>query len=545
MFERIKSAFKGVSKWMQTAGATTGIAKEFRDIFDISGVPAFREFYNVGIFPWKYVYKGFYSAWHTIAAPTIKDANAKRNLFYLNLSKAVCSELAGMVWTDQTDISVTTNGFTPTDQNPTDPLEKFVKKVLDDNNFGSKMQDSIEKAAALGGEALKVWYDVRRDREGNEVPDSGKLMIGYCMADQFVPTAWDNAQVTEGVFISRIAKDGYYYTRLEWHKWDGLTYYITNELYRADMYRMGSNEPQDILGFRVPLETIYPYLEEETVVQGIEQSLFSYFRTPTANNIDDNSPLGVSIYANAMETLHALDICFDSFVREFRLGKKRIIVPARMIKTIIDPVSGEMRRYFDATDETYEALSTDDPDSLKIQDNSVSLRVEEHVAAINAFLNIFCLQVGLSAETFSFDYQSHGIRTATEVVSENSKTYKTVKTFQNMVRPAIVRLIDNIITLGALYDMEIDGVKIAALAARGYEVNIAMDDGITQDRQTNINEGITLVGAGLMSKLTFLTDPKYGQGLTEDAAKLELQRIADEQRITGNVLDVINLQTAE
>lgn len=530
---------------MQNAGATTGIAKEFRDVFDISGVPAFREFYNVGIFPWKYVYKGFYSAWHTVDAPTIQNERAKRNLFYLNLSKAVCSELAGMVWTDQTDISVTTNGFTPTDQNPTDPLEKFVKKVLDDNNFGTKMQDSIEKAAAMGGEALKVWYDVRRDREGNEVPDSGKLMIGYCMADQFVPTAWDNAQVTEGVFISRIAKDGYYYTRLEWHKWDGLTYYITNELYKADMYRMGSNEPQDILGFRVPLETIYPYLEEETVVQGIEQSLFSYFRTPTANNLDDNSPLGVSIYANAMETLHALDICFDSFVREFRLGKKRIIVPARMIKTIIDPISGEMRRYFDATDETYEALSTDDPDSLKIQDNSVTLRVEEHIAAINAFLNIFCLQVGLSAETFSFDYQSRGIRTATEVVSENSKTYKTVKTFQNMVRPAIVRLIDNIITLGALYDLEIDGIKIAALASRGYQVNIAMDDGITQDRQTNINEGITLVGAGLMSKLTFLTDPKYGQGLTEDAAKLELQRIADEQRITGNVLDVVNLQTAE
>ena len=48
---------------------------------------------------------------------------------------------------------------------------------------------------------------------------------------------------------------------------------------------------------------------------------------------------------NHMETLHALDICFDSFVREFRLAKKRIIVPARMVKTIVDPVSGAPRRY--------------------------------------------------------------------------------------------------------------------------------------------------------------------------------------------------------
>ena len=545
MFERIRAVYKGVKNWMQRTAAETGIGNEFKDIFELSGVPAFREFYNIGIFPWKYVYKGFYSAWHVVNAPTIQNPDAKRNLFYLNLSKAVCAELAGMVWTDQTDISVTTKGFTPTEAEPEDKLQCFVRKVLDDNAFGSKMQEAIEQAAALGGEALKCWREAKRDSEGREVPGSEKLRIGYCMADQFVPTAWNNAEVSEGVFISRQAKGGYYYTRLEWHKWDGLNYYVTNELYRSDKYKMGSREPQDILGFRVPLADLYPFLDEEVVISGVEHSLFSYFRTPTANNIDDNSPLGVSIYANAMETLHALDIVFDSFVREFRLGKKRIIVPARMIKSVVDPVTGVLRRYFDATDETYEALSTDDPDNLKIQDNSVELRVEEHISAINAFLNIFSLQVGLSAGTFSFDSQNHGIKTATEVVSENSKTYKTVRTFQNMIRPAVVSLVDNIITLGALYDMEYDGVKISALAEKGYEINVAMDDGITQDRQTNINEGITLVGAGLISKMTFLTDPKYGQGLTEDAAKIELQRIADEQRITGNVLETVDLQTAE
>lgn len=543
-FEQIKRAVKN---WFMRAGADTGIAREFKDIFELGGVPAFQQFYNFGIFPWKYLYKGYYEAWHLVPAPTINDQNAERKMAYLNLSKAVCSELAGMVWTDQTDISVSTNGFsTEGEDAKEDPLQAFANKVLKQNNFGVKMLESIEQAAALGGEALKVWHEVRRDRAGNEIPESGRLKIGYCMADQFVPTAWDNAEVTEGVFISRQAKGGYYYTRLEWHKWDGLTYYITNELYRSEMYRNGNQkEPQDILGMRVPLAEIYPLLDEETPVEGIENSLFSYFRTPTANNIDDNSPLGVSIYANAMETLHALDICFDSFVREFRLGKKRIIVPARMVKTVIDPLTGEQRRYFDAMDETYEALSTDDPDSLHIQDNSVPLRVDEHVAAMNAFLNIFCLQVGLSAGTFSFDAKS-GLKTATEVVSENSKTYKTVKNFQNMIRPAVIRLVENIIAVASLYDMTTDdGQSIKALAARGFEVNVNMDDGITQDRQTNINEGISLVGAGLMSKKKFLTDPKYGQALTDEDADAELQRIAEEKRMTGGMLDRINLQTAE
>lgn len=542
MFERLKRWWVNL---MRRTGADLGISKEFKSIFELSGVPAFQEFYNVGIFPWKWVYKGFYSAWHLIAAPTIQDPRAKRRMYYLNLSKAVCAELAGMVWTDQTDVSLTTTGFEPTEAQPEDPLAVWVKGVLQQNNFGVKMLEAIEQAGALGGEAMKVWREVKHDSNGNEVPDSERIKIGWCMADQFIPTAWDNAEVSEAVFISRKAKGGYYYTRLEFHEWDGLTYYITNELYRSEIRKDGSTEPQDILGVRVPLMELYPLLDEETTIQGLEASLFSYFRTPVANNIDDNSPLGVSIYGNAMETLHALDICFDSFVREFRLGKKRIIVPARMIKTVVDPATGETRRFFDATDETYEALSTDDPDSLKIQDNSVELRVEEHVGAMNAFLNLFCLQVGLSAGTFSFDAKG-GLKTATEVVSENSKTYKTVRNFQNMIRPAIIRLVDNIIAVGALYDMQTeDGQSVAQLKEKGYEVNVAMDDGITQDRQTNINEGITLVGAGLMSKKTFLTDPKYGQGLTEEAADAELQQIAEERGANALTIDRLNMDTAE
>ena len=524
---------------MQQIGANTGMGKEYKSIFDLQDVPAYNQFYNIGIFPWKYLYRGFYKPWHLIPAPTIADPDHKRNLAYLNLSKAVCAELAGMVWTDQCEVSVSINGL----QAEEDPLDDFVQTVLRENNFQRKMPEAVEQAAALGGEALKVWHEVRRDKAGNEIPESGHIRIGFAMADQFVPLQWDNASVTGGIFVTRQARGGYYYTLLEWHEWDGTTYVIRNELYRAEIKKDGATDSQDILGFRYPLAALYPFMDEE-ITFDIEKSLFTYFRPPNANNIDDNSPLGISIYANAMETLHAIDICFDSFVREFRLGKKRIIVPARMIKKVVDPETGAMHRYFDATDETYEALSTDDPDSLKIQDNSVALRVEEHVAALNAFLNIFCLQVGLSAGTFSFDAKD-GLKTATEVVSENSKTYKTVKNFQAQIVPAINALVDAIIEVASLYDVAWEGRSVRELAKPGYEVKVTLDDGITQDRQTNINEGITLVGAGLMSKYKFLTDPKYGINLTEEDAQIELQRIKDESNITMPQLDVMDYNGAE
>lgn len=538
IYERFKKLMAKISDSTQALAADMKTAKEYKDIFELGGVPAFNQFYNFGIFPWKYVYRGFYKVWHVIKAPTIADPNAKRQLNYLNMAKALSSELAGMVWTDQCEVNLTSNGAGDKDK-----LHDFIGNVLNDNNFNVKMLEAIEQCAALGGEALKVWYEVKHDADGNEIPNSGRIKIGYCMSDQFVPTAWDNSEVTEAVFVDRKAKNGYYFTRLEWHKWNGTTYVISNELYRAEIKNNGT-ETQDILGFRYPLNLLYPYMAELTELPQFDKSLFSYFRTPTANNLDDNSPLGVSIYANAMDTLHALDIAYDSFVREFRLGKKRIIVPARMIKTVVDPASGKAVRYFDATDETYEALSTDDPDSLKIQDNSVELRIEEHVAGINAFLNILCLQTGLSAGTFSFDAKG-GLKTATEVVSENSKTYKTVKNFQNMIKPAIVRLVENIIAIASLYDLEYDGSKVAELANNGYEVTVVMDDGITQDRQTNINEGLQLVNAKLMSKKKFLTDPKYGQGLTEEQAEEELQQIASESQVNAINVDLMNINTAE
>jgi A118 family predicted phage portal protein len=295
-------------------------------------------------------------------------------------------------------------------------------------------------------------------------------------------------------------------------------------------------ELQDILGARVPLSELYPGLEEHTEVP-VQAGLFAYFRTPVANNLDDNSPLGVSIYANALETLHALDICYDSFVSEFRLGKKRIIVPARCVRQVADPITGALRRYFDPRDEVYEAFASDDKDDLKITDSSVELRVEEHVAAMNAFLSILCLQLGFSANTFSFD-EHGGLKTATEVVSENSKTFKTIRTVKNQLAPVLERTVRTIIDVAALYGVTWQGQSVAALAAGGYEVKITFDDSVTQDRQTNLNEGVMLVGAGLLSKLTFLTDRKYGIGLTEAEAMEELKRIAEEKRAGMAIADV-------
>ena len=498
-----------------------------KDVFELEGVPAFREYYTLFIFVWQAIYKGFYKAWHEVPVKTIRDPKGKtRTLATMNAGKMACSQMARYVWNERCSITASM-ASAPED----DPLDGFLQYVLKDNRFGSAFGDLLEKSFALGGGALKEWVEVPKDENGNDIGE-GKVRIGYTMASQFVPTAWDNSKVTSGIFVSREARDGYYYTVVEWHHWDGTTYRITNDLYRQPIK---GSEPQNILGWWYPLDKVYPLLSPDTTIEDVHQAFFQYVRPFGANYADDNSPLGMSIYAPALNTLHGLDIMFDSLQREFVLGKKRIIAPARSMKVSAGVNGSRPDRYFDADDEVWEALATDNPEDLKIYDNSVDLRVEPHITGINGDLSILCAQIGFDPGTLSFD-ATKGLKTATEVISENSKTFGTVKAHENLLKDALVDMVHAIFDLAARYGLTWEGKTVESLISGGYDVSVQFDDSIIEDKNAEINRGVSLVGAGLLSKKKFMTDLL---GYTPEDADSELKQISEEQRTNSVIVDRI------
>ena len=487
-----------------------------KDVFELEGVPAFREYYTLFIFVWQAIYKGFYRAWHEVDVKTIHDPKGKKRIMStMNAGKMACSQMARYVWNERCSITASMLN-SPED----DPLNEFLQEVLKENRFGTAFGDLLEKAFALGGGALKEWVEIPKDENGNDIGE-GKIRLGYTMASQFVPTAWDNSKVTAGIFISREAKDGYYYTVVEWHRLDGTVYRVTNDLYRQPIK---DGEPQNILGWWYPLNEIYPLLSPDTTIYDVHNAFFQYIRPFGANYADDNSPLGMSIYAPALNTLHGLDVMFDSLQREFVLGKKRIIAPARTMKVSAGVNGGRPARYFDADDEVWEALATDNPEDLKIYDNSIDLRVEPHISGINGDLAILCAQIGFDPGTLSFD-ASRGLKTATEVISENSKTFGTVKAHENIIRDSLEQMVHAIFELAVHYGLSYKGQTIESLIAGGYEVSVKFDDSIIEDKNAEINQGVALVGAGLMSKKRFMVKTL---GYTEEDADKELAQIVTE-----------------
>ncbi|MBM4762716.1 phage portal protein [Bacillus sp. B15-48] len=471
-----------------------GLLKSIEKISDHKDVSANEEMFEK-IEVWKNLYRGYHKPFHHIEYKTI-DGPKQRTMMTLNMPKAVAAEMASLVYNEKCEISI-----------DSDIISEFIDDIFKNNKFDKKFQDYIEYMFAHGGMVIKPY--VENDR----------IMLSFVTADCFIPVSWRNDTIHEAVFPFEFKKRDKKYTHLEWHLWEGGVYVIRNEVYE-------SQNGVD-LGVKVSLKEFFPELEEEVRIAGLKKSIFSYFKPNTANNIDTQSPLGISIFANALDTLRAIDTTFDSFHREFRLGRKRIIVPAHMVKVVIDPQTGQAHRYFDDTDETYEAFGTGDMDDNQIQDISVELRVEEHISAINAFLNLFAMQTGFSSGTFTFDGQS--MKTATEVVSEQSKTFKSKQSHENIIEAGLQELIDSIVAMGQLYGM--------VNAPDEYEVTVSFDDSIAEDKGADINQQTQLVSAGLQSKKRAIMKV---QGVTEEEALEILKEVIEEEKMQSP--DLMELQ---
>lgn len=431
-------------------------------------------FKNIDI--WKALYAGYLKEWHHIQYNTLAGSK-QRTMKSLKMAKVSTEKLSKLIFTEKVVINIDDKAF-----------GENIHKVLKDNRFDKVFQGKLEQMFALGGQILKA--------HPKELPDgSYKLQINYITPDMFIPLTYENGEVTEAAFINITKKGDKVYCLFEFHEWvyrqnpkSNTEDIIKSLRIRNELYEGKQNAQEEIK--RIPLNILYPTLDDVAWIDDLTNPLFTYLRPNIANNFDLQSPLGISIYANATDTLFALDQAFDSFIREFKLGKRKIIVPYAAVRTVVNTETGGMDRYFDADDEAYQALNMPDPDKQKIIDNTVTLRVDEHVSAINSLLNLYATQIGFSSGTFSFDGQS--VKTATEIVSEQSETYQTKQVNEELLEEGLKRFIHTLGEVAHIYD-------IFTLPDE-YEVSMFWDDTIVKDKYTDSDFYIKLLGNSLMSR---------------------------------------------
>jgi A118 family predicted phage portal protein len=423
---------------------------------------------------WRSVYKGE-PAWLEYRYPTLKGVMQKRMRKSINPAKIVCSEIAGLVWTERPEITT----------------EQGVLDVLENNGFFKVIQRETEYMLALGATIPKLYVD------------ENEIKLDWVQADRFIPVSWDSTGIHEADIIDRRVVNSKQYVRIEKHRKAETGYTITSEAYEC----VGDS--------LVPCSLTVFGMDE--AVYTSPTKMFFYLGVPEANNLDTDSPLSNSCYANALDTFECIVVAYDALNSEVLLGKKRIIVPAGAVRHVIGS-EGKAERYFDPTDEVFQAFSSNDKDELKITDNSVELRVDEIISAIKAHLDILCIQLGLSVGTLSFDGQS--MKTATEVISESSKTFKTKQTYENAIGDMMLEMFKSIRVL----------LAVVGTPVKESEDSIQWNDSVIEDRNSKT--------AYIHSRIQGGTMPKYRaimelDGVDEAEARTRAQEIKDETATVG------------
>ena len=436
---------------------------------------------------WKQWYRGNVNDFHYYNAKLVDGSECQVERKTMNMPKKVCEDFSNLLWSEKVEIKLDNKKNT----------EKLWK-ILDskENQFSINFPAFIEKEYALGT-MLTVEYK-----------KNGKTIIDFIDGDIILPYKYTNSYINGIITVSRSVEGTdnkkKYYTLLTYHEYENGKYLKTNELYVS--------KDENILGKQISFSDKYVDVVEDEIIE-TEHPRFQVWKLPIANNFDTGSPMGISILANQLDKFKCIDIKYDSFNHEFSSGKRRILINRNAVKKKATGVDNNNNivyaSYFDASDDVYVAIEGMDNEPIK--DINFELRTQQHIEAINAELNYLSAGVKLGNNFYSFD--GTGLKTATEVVSENSDTYRTKVQHQ-------IPLYDSLYDLIACI-CEMEGIKYK-------EISITFDDSIIQDEEALINRGINLYNAGLISKEKFMTKYLHYE---ETEVQDELEKIKEDKKI--------------
>ncbi|MEE0656451.1 MAG: phage portal protein [Blautia hansenii] len=406
--------------------------------------------------------------------------------YRLGMAKTICEDWANLLLNEKVTIKA-------------GDYSKRLEEILAWNKFRVNGNKLIELVFALGTAAFVEYKDA-----------AGNIIIDYIRADMIYPLSWDNGEITECAFGSTRVIDGKERIYLQIHRYGNPEEGENPTIYYLENKYLDAESGKEI---ETP-ETVMPIVET-----GSELPLFQILTPNICNNIELDSPLGVSVFANGISQLKGCDVVYDSYVNEYVMGRKRILVPISMAKIQMQK-DGVADPYFEPNDTVYYMMPGDNADNMKLTEVDMTIRANEHELGIQRCIDLLSFKCGMGTERYRFE--SGGVKTATEVISDKSDLYQNRQKHCLLVNDVIVNLVRAISVLDK-------GTPV--------EATVDFDDSIIEDGNAVIDKNIKLVTGGLRSKISAIMEINK---CSEEEAKKELEKIAGDNQITGKEIDWMN-----
>ena len=471
------------------------ILKDLKEQLHKKGVDIINTDYYDIIDVWNSWYNGNVDDFHYYNVKIADGSTAQFERKTMSMAKKGAEDMMKLLWSNKCDIKL-----------GSDEKTKKLWDVLDSkqNNFTIMFPQMIELAMALGTTAMTEYKDAM-----------GRTRIEYINnAKMIIPYDYDNFNITGFIVFKQWQENEkrskLYYTHLTYHEFKAekdekgeykQVYRKYNEVYK-------SKNP-DELGKEVDFASVFPDVEE-LVEEVTDTPHFQIIKPPLANNVDINTPMGLSIFGNSIDKLKAIDNKYDSFDMEFVDGKRRILVDRTALKGTpqVDSEGNiSQQLYFDRNDRTYVAMNgmKDQP----IKDISFDLRYQEHIDSINAELNWYSASLGFGESFYKID--GNGRATATEILSQDDDAFRTKQTFEVVIKDVIIDLVKSICYL--------EGIELSE-----NEIQVEFDYSRFENQEKTQARLEREVSKGITSKVEYRMKV-YGE--TQEVAEQKIKEIQE------------------
>lgn len=410
------------------------------------------------------------------------------------MAKKVCEDIADLLLNERVTIVL-----------ENEAANEYVHQVLDANNF-SMMGNEYQERKACAGTVAYVPYIADMEVDALGKIEKGRIRMNYVTGKNIFPVSWENGRIREAVFCFPKIWCTKKYVHLQYHRiGDDGNYVIENTVILATAGSTTGQELEEPQWREIPVFADVP----AKIRTGSSEPQFVIDRLNIANNADledDDNPMGVSIFANSIDTLRKLDTEYDSYANEFTLGRKRIFTAPEMM------TDENGNKTFDENDTVFYSLPEDSLKGEKpIYEVNMELRAEQHSKAINDDLNYLSMKCGFGTERYRFEKGT--ITTATQVISENSDLYRSICKHEIILEQVLKELIRIIIRLG---------ITLGEKLEEDTEITINFDDSIIEDKEAERNTDRQEVAMGAMDLAEYRAK-WYGETLDQAKQNLPVQ----------------------
>lgn len=404
---------------------------------------------------WRNWWKGYYKPFHRRRELDANNHILERDLYSLKMAKKVCEDWAALLLNEKTQLTI---GHAASNE--------FLQGVnMTGGVFGScqfwhHANRLIEKAFYSGTGAILVRFSSPQSAESTALVRTPKasITLEYLSAESIIPLTVQQGRVTEAAFCSEALENGERTIRLEIHQLENGKYRIRNEFFKESD------------GFLAPVPLPPRIIQDYNTDSDIP--LFAIIRPNQVNCIDENTGLGMSIFAQALDCLKGVDLAYNNFCRDFMLGGKKVFINRSLISS---GESGVKLSPDDICQQLFMTLGDKSPDDEQlIYEHNPELRVQDNVAGIQAQLDYLSFKCGLGSKRYRFDNGT--LVTATQYVGDRQDLIQNVNKQYIAVEQLLADTVRAILwagksIMGAPVDPDTD-------------ITVQFDDSVIVDKET-------------------------------------------------------------